>query len=123
LTESEDSITSRWGDVGRLAKELSRLDPEAESIAQAAAGIFESLQDLSREIDHYQNSVDADPRALADIEARLDTIQNLKRKYGTSVEAILAFGLEASQKLASLKNREERGAMLDGEIETAKTTL
>jgi DNA repair protein RecN (Recombination protein N) len=123
LTESEDSITSRWGDVGRLAKELSRLDPEAESIAQAAAGIFESLQDLSREIDHYQNRVDADPRALADIEARLDTIQNLKRKYGTSVEAILAFGLEASQKLASLKNREERGAMLDGEIETAKTTL
>ena len=123
LTESEDSITSRWGDVGRLAKELSRLDPEAESIALAAAGIFESLQDLSREIDHYQNRVDADPRALADIEARLDTIQSLKRKYGTSVEAILAFGLEASQKLTSLKNREERGAKLDGEIETAKKTL
>lgn len=123
LSESEDSITSRWGDVGRLTKEFSRLDPEAETIAQAATGIFDSLQDLSREIDHYQNRVDADPRALADIEARLDTIQNLKRKYGPSIEAILEFGHQASQKLATLKNREERGAMLDGEIDTAKKAL
>jgi len=117
LSDSEDSITSKWGDVGRLARELHRLDPSAEAIAQASNGIFESLKDLSREIDHYSNRVESDPRALAEIEARLDTIQNLKRKYGSSVEAVLEFGREASEKLASLKNREERGSRLDTEIE------
>lgn len=123
LSESEDSITSRWGDVGRLARELQRLDPAAEPIAQAANGIFESLKELSREIDHYSNGVDSDPRALAEIEARLDTIQNLKRKYGASVEAILEFGREASEKLASLKNLEERGSRLDAEIEAARKAV
>ncbi len=123
LSESEDSIISRWGDVGRLARELQRLDPAAEPIALAANGVFESLKDLTREIDHYSNGVESDPRALAEIEARLDTIQNLKRKYGSSVEAILEFGREASEKLASLRNREERGSRLDAEIEAARKAL
>jgi DNA repair protein RecN (Recombination protein N) len=123
LSESEDSITSRWGDVGRLARELQRLDPAAESIAQAAAGIFESLKDLAREVDHYSNGIEADPRALNEIEARLDTIQGLKRKYGASVEAILDFGHQATEKLAILKNREEREARLDAEIQSARSAM
>jgi DNA repair protein RecN (Recombination protein N) len=123
LTESEDSITSRWGDVGRLARELQRLDPAAEPIAQAVAGIFDSLQDLARDIDHYSNGVEADPRALAEIEARLDTIQGLKRKYGPTVEAILEFGQNALEKLSSLKNREERGSRLDAEIQATRAAV
>ena len=123
LSDSEDSVTSRWGDVGRLARELHRLDPAAEPIAHAAAGIFESLQDLARDIGHYANGVEADPRALAELEVRLDTIQGLKRKYGPTVEAILDFGREASDKLASLKNREERGSRLDAEIQAARAAV
>ena len=123
LSESEDSITSRWGDVGRLARELQRLDPAAESIAQGAANLFESLKDLARDIDHYSNGIEADPRALSEIEARLDTIQGLKRKYGPSVEAILEFGREAAEKLASHKNREERGSRLDSEIQSARSSM
>jgi len=123
LSDSEDSVTSRWGDVGRLARELHRLDPAAEPIAHAAARIFESLQDLARDIGHYANGVEADPRALAELEVRLDTIQGLKRKYGPTVEAILDFGREASDKLASLKNREERGSRLDAEIQASRAAL
>jgi DNA repair protein RecN (Recombination protein N) len=109
--------------VGRLARELQRLDPAAESIAQGAANLFESLKDLARDIDHYSNGIEADPRALSEIEARLDTIQGLKRKYGPSVEAILEFGREAAEKLASLKNREERGSRLDSEIQSARSSM
>jgi DNA repair protein RecN (Recombination protein N) len=123
LTESDNSITSHWGDVGRLARELQRLDPATESIAQAAAGLFESLKDLARDIEHYSNGVEADPRALNEIEARLDTIQGLKRKYGASVEAILEFGRGAAEKLASMKSREERGSRLDGEIQSAQSAM
>ena len=120
LVESEESITSHWGDIGRLARELQRLDASAEPIAQAVSGIFESLQDLVREVDRYSNGIESDPKALAEIEARLDTIQILKRKYGSSVDEILEFGRAASEKLASLKNREERGSHLDAEIESAR---
>jgi DNA repair protein RecN (Recombination protein N) len=123
LSESEDSLTSRWGDVSRLMRELQRLDAQAEPMVGAAAGIFESLQDLARDVDRYASALDADPKTLEATEARLDTIQNLKRKYGSSVEAVMAFGAEASAKLAQLKNREERGAGLDDEISAARVTL
>ena len=123
LSESEDSITSRWGDVTRLAKELQRLDPSAEAISHSAAAIFESLRDLSREAEGYAAGMESDPKALAGIEERLDAIQGLKRKYGASVEAVLEFGREASEKLAALRNREERGSNLDAEISSARAAL
>jgi DNA repair protein RecN (Recombination protein N) len=123
LSESEDSLTSRWGDVSRLMRELQRLDAQTEPMVGAAAGIFESLQDLARDVDHYASALDADPKTLEATEARLDTIQNLKRKYGSTVEAVIAFGAEASAKLAQLKNREERGAGLDDEISAARVSL
>jgi DNA repair protein RecN (Recombination protein N) len=123
LSESEDSITSRWGDVTRLAKELQRLDPSAEAISHSAAAIFESLRDLSRDAEGYAAGMESDPKALAGIEERLDAIQGLKRKYGASVEAVLEFGREASEKLAALRNREERGSNLDSEISSARAAL
>ena len=120
LSESEDSVTSRWGDVSRLTRELQRLDAQTEPLSTSAAGIFESLQDLTRDIDRYSCTLDADPKSLETTEARLDTIQSLKRKYGSTVEAVIEFGADASAKLAQLKNREERGAGLDGEISEAR---
>ena len=123
LSESEDSLTSRWGDVSRLMRELQRLDSQTENLATSAVGIFESLQDLAREIDRYSSALDADPKTLETIEARLDTIQNLKRKYGSTVGAVIEFGVDATAKLAALKNREERGAGLDSEISKARQSL
>lgn len=123
LSESEDSITSRWGDVSRLLRELQRLDAQTTQLNATASGIFESLQDLAREVDRYSASLDADPQSLESIEARLDTIQNLKRKYGSTVEAVMAFGVDAAAKLSLLKNREERGLGLDGEIANARKSL
>ena len=123
LSESEDSLTSRWGDVSRLMRELQRLDSQTENLAASAAGIFESLQDLAREVDRYSSALDDDPTTLQTIEDRLDTIQNLKRKYGSTVGAVIEFGTDATAKLAALKNREERGAGLDGEISKARQSL
>jgi len=123
LSESEDSLTSRWGDVSRLTRELQRLDAQTEALSTSAAGIFESLQDLARDVDRYASLLDADPKTLETTEARLDTIQNLKRKYGSTAEAVIEFGANASAKLTQLKNREERGAGLDGEISEARKAL
>jgi DNA repair protein RecN (Recombination protein N) len=123
LISSDQAIASRWTDVSRLAKELLRLDPSTQNISISVSGIFESLQDLSRDVDRYAASLDDDPQSLTAIDDRLDAIQSLKRKYGSTVEAVIAFGTEASIKLADLRQREERGAGLDEEIARAKLAL
>ena len=122
-SESDDSLSSRLADVNRLTREIHRLDPRGEALDKSAAGLFESLQDFAREVDGYASSLDVDPAGLAMIESRLDIIQALKRKYGPTVEDILAFGAEAHVRLAQLRNREERGAGLDHEIATACSVM
>ena len=122
-SESDDSLTSRLGDVNRLAKELHRLDPQGGELEKSAAGLFESLQDFAREVDRYATAIETDPAELSKIESRLDVLQSLKRKYGSTVEEVIAFGEQASARLAELRNREEREAGLDGEIARASATM
>ena len=123
LINSDEAIASRWTEVSRLAKELLRLDSSTQNIALSVSGVFESLQDLSRDLDRYASTVDEDPQSLSAIDDRLDAIQSLKRKYGSTIEAVIAFGTEAASKLAHLRQREERGAGLDEEIARAKASL
>ena len=122
-SESDDSLTSRLGDVNRLAKELSRLDPQGGGLERSAAGLFESLQDFAREVDRYAAAIEADPAELSKIESRLDVLQSLKRKYGATVEDVIAFGEQASARLTELRNREEREAGLEGEIARASAAM
>ena len=122
-TESDDSLTSRLGDVNRLAKELHRLDPQSCGLEKSAAGLFESLQEFAREVSRYAAAIETDPAELSKIESRLDVLQSLKRKYGSTVEEVISFGEEASVRLVELRNREEREAGLDGEIARASAAM
>jgi len=123
LGEADDSLCARLTDATRLAKEIHRLDSQAAGIEQVAGGLFEGLQDLSRDVDRYAASLEGDPSRLAEIEARLDVIQSLKRKYGSSVEEVIAFGQHAADRLAELRGREERGAGLDKEAALAAAAM
>ena len=59
----------------------------------------------------------------ADIEARLDIIQSLKRKYGRTIEEIITFGQQAGSRLSELLVRSERQSTLDGEIRGAEQAM
>ena len=123
LGDSDASLSAPLTDATRLAKEIHRLDPQAAGIERSAVGIFENLQDLSLEVDRYASSIECDPSRLAEIESRLDVIQSLKRKYGSSVDEVIAFGQQAADRLAELRGREERGAGLDSEIARAAAAM
>jgi DNA repair protein RecN (Recombination protein N) len=123
LGDSDDSIPARVTEAVRAAREIARLDPQGEGIATSAAGIFEAVQELARDLDRYAGSLESDPARLAEIEARLDVIQSLKRKYGTSVDEVIAFGERAAARLAELRGREERGDGLEKEIARAAAAM
>jgi DNA repair protein RecN (Recombination protein N) len=122
-SDSDDSLASRLGEVNRLARELHRLDPSADALEKSASAIFESLQDFARDVDRYAAALETDPAELSKIESRLDVIQSLKRKYGATVEDVIAFGEEAAARLAALRNRGEHEAGLDDAIASASRTM
>jgi DNA repair protein RecN (Recombination protein N) len=120
LSEDEDSLASRLGELGRSIRELGRLDPSQAALVERHSALAEEIDDLARAFVSYADRIDADPQSLADIEARLDLIQSLKRKYGATLAEVIAYGEEAAARLATLRNQVERGANLDAEIAAAK---
>jgi DNA repair protein RecN (Recombination protein N) len=120
LSEAEDSAESRLADVGRLIRELARLDPTQNELAGRHAALAEETAELARALTIYGDRIDADPRSLGEIESRLDLLQSLKRKYGATLADVIAFGADAAQRLAALRTQTERSANLDAEIAAAK---
>lgn len=112
-----ESATDR---VGRAISELERvahLDDEIHSVleflATAAANLDEAARLLRRQLDNLQLDVDQ----VEKVEQRWRLINDLKRKYGATVEEILAYRAHVVQEMDRLKNIEEHAKKLEVELE------
>lgn len=123
VSEDEASLTSRVGDVSRLVRELTRLDPGAEPVGTACEAAFAAADDLALSISHYAASLEGGSGNLTEIEARLDILQTLKRKYGPTLADVFTFHAEASEKLSALRSRTARRDTLDADIAAAEKSL
>jgi DNA repair protein RecN (Recombination protein N) len=71
------------------------------------------LQDLALELRNYAEGIEFNPRLLDQVEERIDLINNLKRKYGDTIETILNFAEQARKDLDSITHAEERLSELE----------
>ena len=130
LSESENSLLTQSGVVGRLLSDLQRVDAGAGELLEYHGQATELLRELQTALSRYADKVEVDPARLADLEERLDLIHSLKRKYGANIAEILAFGEESAEKLRALESRDAELARinaalekLDAEIATAGKKL
>jgi DNA repair protein RecN (Recombination protein N) len=106
LSESDDSLMTQAGQIGRLLKELEQLDPGAGSATSLHEQSVTAMSELQGDLSHYVDRIEVDPARLQELENRLNLVQALKRKYGGTVADVIAFGEEAAQKLAQLEGRD-----------------
>ncbi len=123
LTDGEDSVFDRLAAVQHGLTELARILPEAAAWHEEAASAAITVQELSRTISDRLSDVDSDPETLANLEARMELVHRLKRKYGQSLDAIAAKRDAAKERLDRLLFREKRLAALDGEIAAADARM
>lgn len=116
LDDDDQSLMTQAGAVGRALQELTGIDAKTEPLLEAHGQAVEILGDLQRELSSYADGVDVDPRRLRELEERVDLIHSLKRKYGVTVEGVIAFGSEARAKLQSLEQRDEELARLNAAL-------
>lgn len=90
------------GQVSRAVADIVARDPSASDLAESANTIEASAADLSRELRRYRDGIDEDPERLATIQERLDRIARLCRKYGETVEDVIAYGDSCASRLAAL---------------------
>jgi DNA repair protein RecN (Recombination protein N) len=85
---------------------IAGLDPAARDLAERLAEIGYLLEDVVAEVRGYRDEIEADPARLAAVEERLDEIKALRRKYGATLEEVIAFGEAAARELEGFEGAE-----------------
>jgi DNA repair protein RecN (Recombination protein N) len=117
LSESEGSLLAQAGAVGRALQELQRIDSSTSSLVTTHEQAVGALQELQTALSHYTDKVDVDPARLQQLEERLNLLHSLKRKYGATIQAVIAFGAEAAQKLQSLEGRDAELERINADLD------
>jgi len=99
------------GEAVRAVGDLLLRDPGASELHELAVGLEATAGDLSRVLRKYRDGLEEDPERLLQVAERLDRIARLSRKYGDTIDEVIAYGAEASRRLELLTGE---GASLEG---------
>ena len=111
LYDSFDRHESVMDLIGQVSKDLSQmeqLDPSLSQNLESVDALTHQVDELARALRSYRDGIEYSPDRLQELQERLDLINSLKRKYGSTIGEILAFGERASQELEKLYHSEER---------------
>ena len=98
--------------VQSLAK-LAQIDTTQHALAEQSTTLEESLADLAHSLRNYLEAIEYDPKRLEEVEERLDLIHRLERKYGGSLESVLAFAVDAHKQLETITSASSRISELE----------
>lgn len=123
LADADDAVLARLRDVGKLLRELERVDQGAAKFSLSHVEAITELEDLALSLQHYAEALDIEPAQLAELEQRVTLFETLKRKYGPSIDEVIAFGHHATERLKKIESRGAELQRLGKEIETSRQRL
>jgi len=102
----------------RALSDISRFDKKLADGYERLNGIIAETEDIAADINSCLSGTDFNMAELDMIEERLDLINNLKRKYGNTIEEIIAFGETAEAEAKKIENSDEELLKLQAEYKT-----
>ncbi|MBR5642030.1 MAG: DNA repair protein RecN [Firmicutes bacterium] len=114
--DSDDSASGRLGSCLSALEGISSFSKDLGDAAQQFSDAYYALDDLGRDLRRLRDSISFSPEELEEKTERLDLLEKLKRKYGGSLEAILAYRDKAAQELQTIENA-------DAELEDLESKL
>ena len=112
--------------VARSVRELmsvSALDEDMGSLCDQISDIEQLISDFGRDLSGYIDALEYDEERVSFVETRLDELNHLKAKYGTSIDAVIASMQERQQRIDKLLNYAEYEQNLKAEYEKARQDL
>jgi DNA repair protein RecN (Recombination protein N) len=119
LYEGDASAASSLRAASRQIEELARYDPAFQDSLPSLESARIAAEDLGATLREYAGAINASPERLAEIEDRLATLDRMKRKYGESLNAVIAYGEEVARKLNEIENKDEVLRRLRAELAAA----
>ncbi len=113
----ENSISSLLAQLHNIVKDLASFDKTFKETEEAIRQFSINIGEFSDFLIKFRERQTLAPEKLEEIEERLSQIENLKRKYGSSVDAILSYLEKAKNEFEELSTSQEKMSELDTEIE------
>jgi len=123
LSEADDSVLSQLAETQRLLRELEKIDSSIVQSSSAHAASVVELSEIARALSAYAEKLDLDPQQLASLEQRVSLFETLKRKYGSSIPEVIAFGERAAERMRKIESREAELDRLAKEIENVRAQM
>ena len=118
-TPESPAATDLVGQASRAMTGLVKIDPKHSELSEQATGLDEMLAELVRSLRDYLEEIEFNPKRLEEVEERLDLLHSLTRKYGGSIEKVIASGEDARAQLENISHATERIE----ELETEESAL
>jgi len=118
-----DTIIDAAGEAIAELRNVERVDPTSAHLVEAADTLGVLSADLARLVREVAESVEHDPATLEEVELRLGRLAELRRKYGTTLEQVLAFGAGAEERLQELEQLLDHAGTLATELDRARVEL
>ncbi|WP_262316256.1 DNA repair protein RecN [Lacticaseibacillus parakribbianus] len=114
-----DQVATAMTDMQGIAK----LDEGFAAISQSIESAYYALQDAQGDLSRQLDQLEWDEGRLDAVEKRLDLIAQLERKYGATVEAVIAYGQKAAKELATMEATEADAEGLDQRVAAERAAL
>ena len=120
LVAGDDAVTDRLGRLAAKLRELVHVDDSLGEVVGLLDGGLAQIEEAGLALRRYAERLTPDPDRLDEIDTRLAILSNLKKKYGGSIEAVLARRQELAQEVQDIEGGNEALAALRHEVEQAE---
>lgn len=117
LSGSDDAAgaVDLLGEASNAVDAAAQLDPALTAAAGQLLDLYYNAKDVAADLIGRLDAYDTNDAELDEVEQRLDFLYRLKRKYGSTVEDVIAFGQKAREELDSIQNSQQRHDALQAE--------
>ena len=117
LSGSDDTAgaVDLLGETSNAVDAAAQLDPALAAAAGQLLDLYYNAKDVAADLIGRLDAYDTNDAELDEVEQRLDLLYRLKRKYGSTVEDVIAFGQKAREELDNIQHSQQRYDALQAE--------
>lgn len=123
LYEADDAVYDRLTLARNDLAELARIDPGFEDSAAEIKASQIAVGEIAKQLQDYNARIEFNPERLEEIRDRLGAIDRLKRRYGGSIDAVLAYRLDIGAQHALAADFEGALSRLDQRLTVERAEL
>jgi DNA repair protein RecN (Recombination protein N) len=120
---SLDTGREALGEAVASLRQAARRDGALDTLAESLSTTADAAGDLAHDVALAADNVARDPERLEMVESQLDRLGELRRKYGRTIDDILAFGEATSRRRDELESLLGKADVIDEEVTAAEQAV